>query len=82
MKSAAIFAIAAAITSVATPAFAQPEGTFGQAKISYDQKSEKYCVKQTLPSTIVPSISCRTAAQWSEAGLTISRKPAVQLARR
>ncbi|MDX3901093.1 MAG: hypothetical protein QHC40_11390 [Sphingobium sp.] len=82
MKTATIVAIAAALTSLAAPALAQPEGSFGKAKVTFDRKLNKYCLKEVLPSTIVPAISCRTAEDWAQAGLTISHKPAVQLARR
>ncbi len=82
MKTATIVAIAAALTSIAAPAFAQPEGTFGKAKVTFDQKTNKYCLKEVPPSAIVPAISCRTVEDWAQAGLTISHKPAVQLARR
>ncbi|NWK96161.1 hypothetical protein DM806_10810 [Sphingobium lactosutens] len=76
---AAIIAVAAAITGVAAPAAAQDQG---KVKVSYDAKTQKYCVKQVLPSSIVPSIRCRTASEWADVGVTITHKPAVQLAQR
>ncbi|MDI1294572.1 MAG: hypothetical protein PSY12_01560 [bacterium] len=82
MKIAAIIAITAAVTTVAAPAFAQPTGTFGKAKVTYNQKANTYCLKEVLPSTIVPQITCRTVQDWADAGLKITRKPAVQLAQR
>lgn len=79
---AAILASTTVVTAAATPAFAQPQGQFGQAKVSYNQKTDSYCIKEVRPSSIVPQISCRTAKAWADAGLTITRKPAVQLAQR
>ena len=37
MKTIAIIAAAAAMTVAAAPAFAQPEGQFGNAKVSYEK---------------------------------------------
>ncbi|HUD94546.1 hypothetical protein [Sphingobium sp.] len=79
---AAIIAVAAAMTSIAAPAAAQDQGNFNKPKVSYNAKTQEYCVKQVLPSSIVPSIQCRTASEWADAGLTITHKPAVQLAQR
>lgn len=77
---AAIIAAAAAIGSFAAPAAAQ--GQYGKPKVSYDAKTQHYCIKQVQPSSIVPTVKCRTASKWTEAGVTITRKPAVQLAQR
>ncbi|WP_278394049.1 hypothetical protein [Sphingobium yanoikuyae] len=82
MKTIAIIAAAAAMTVAASPAFAQPEGKFGNAKVSYEEKTDRYCFREVQPSTLVPRVDCRSKQDWADAGLTISRKPAVQLAQR
>lgn len=83
MKTIAIVAvIAAAMTTAATPAFAKYEGRFGEGKVTYNQKTNKYCVRIADPSSILPHTLCRTAEAWADAGLTITRKPATQLAQR
>jgi hypothetical protein len=81
-KSAAIIAIAAAMTTIATPAFAQPEGRFGSAKITYNEKTNKYCLREARPNSPIPAVTCRTADAWADAGLTITRKASTQLAQR
>ncbi|MDF0544750.1 hypothetical protein PX699_20585 [Sphingobium sp. H39-3-25] len=81
-KSAAIVAIAAVMTTVASPAFAKPEGRFGSAKITYNEKTNKYCLRTAQPSSLIPSVTCRTADAWADAGLTITRKASTQLAQR
>ncbi|QJR01845.1 hypothetical protein HH800_06300 [Sphingobium yanoikuyae] len=80
MKTIAIIAAAAAMTVAATPAFAQPVGKFGN--VSYEEKTDRYCFREVQPSTLVPRVDCRSRQDWADAGLTISRKSAVQLARR
>ncbi|EQB12760.1 hypothetical protein [Sphingobium lactosutens] len=80
MKTIIIATVAAAF--VATPALAQPEGTFGRAKVSYDEQSDTYCFRETPAGSMVPRTECRTKAEWAQAGLTISRKPSMQLAQR
>ncbi len=82
MKTIAIIAAAAAMTVAATPAFAQPVGKFGNAKVSYEEKTDRYCFREAQSGTLVPRVDCRSKQDWAEAGLTISRKPAVQLAQR
>lgn len=83
MKPAiAIVAIVAGMTSLAAPASAQVQGSFGNAKVTYNAKTEKYCFRETRPSSLVPSIQCRTASEWADLGLTITRKPATQFAQR
>ncbi|ETI63827.1 hypothetical protein C100_10480 [Sphingobium sp. C100] len=81
MKTIAIIA-AAAIAAVATPAFAQPEGTFGRAKVSFDETTDSYCFREVPAGSLVPRTDCRTKGEWADAGLKITRKPAVQLAQR
>ncbi|MGA1808077.1 hypothetical protein VHN57_11460 [Sphingobium sp. WW5] len=82
MKTIAIIAAAAAMTVAAAPAFAQPEGQFGNAKVSYEKKTDRYCFREVQPSTLVPRVDCRSKQEWAEAGLTISHQSPFQLARR
>ena len=82
MKTVAIIAVVAAMTTAAAPAFAKSEGRFGEGKVTYNQKTGKYCVRIADPSTILPHTICRTADAWADAGLTITRKPATRLAQR
>ncbi|MDH2133733.1 hypothetical protein N5J77_21595 [Sphingobium yanoikuyae] len=82
MKTITIIAAATAMTVAAAPAFAQPEGEFGNAKVRYEEKTDRYCFREVQPSTLVPRVDCRSKQDWADAGLTISRKPAVQLAQR
>ncbi|PJG48644.1 hypothetical protein CAF53_10655 [Sphingobium sp. LB126] len=82
MKIATIFAIAAAMTMAATPAFAKSEGRFGEGKVTYNPRSGKYCIRFADPGSIMLHSICRTADAWADAGLTITRKPATQLAER
>jgi hypothetical protein len=82
MKTIAIIAAATAMAVAAAPAFAQPEGQFGNAKVSYEEKTDRYCFREVQPGTLVPRVDCRSKQDWADAGLTISRKPAVQLAQR
>jgi hypothetical protein len=80
--AAAVAVATIAVSAAATPAFAQQNGVT-HAKVRYDVKTDRYCVRATLPSTIVPMAQCRSKAQWAQNGLTINHeKPAVQLARR
>jgi len=81
--AAAIVAATVAVSAAATPAFAQDQGKIGTAKIRYDAKTDRYCVRDTLPSTIVPMSQCRSKTEWAQNGLTIHHNQSVvQLARR
>ncbi|AUW56897.1 hypothetical protein C1T17_01235 [Sphingobium sp. SCG-1] len=82
MKAIAIIAIAAASMTVASPAFAKPQGTFGRATVSFNQKTNTYCFKEAREDSHIPHTECRTKEEWADAGLTITRKPAVQLVQR
>lgn len=82
MKSIAIVVIAAVMTTAAAPAFARAEGSFGRAKVTFNEKTNTYCFKEEQAGSLVPRVDCRTKAEWSDAGLTITHKPAVQLAQR
>lgn len=79
---AAIAAATIAVSAAATPAFAQPTGTYGQAKVRYDQKTEGYCFKEVVTGSLIPVTTCQSKEEWAQAGLTISHKPTVQLAQR
>ena len=67
---------------IATPALAQPEGTFGRAKVSYDARTDSYCFREAPAGSLVPRTDCRSKAKWALAGLTISHKTTVQMAQR
>jgi len=81
MKSIVIVS-AIALTTLATPALAQPEGTFGRAKVSYDARTDSYCFREAPAGSLVPRTDCRSKAEWAQAGLTISHKATVQMAQR
>lgn len=80
--TAAVVAAAIAVSAASTPAFAQSQGSFGKAKVTYDQKNDRYCFRETLSGSLAPTIRCRSKAQWAQAGLTITHKSSVQLAQR
>ena len=82
MKTITIIAAATAMTVAAAPAFAQPEGKFGNAKVRYEEKTDRYCFREVQPSTLVPRVDCHSKQEWAEAGLTISHQSPFQLARR
>ncbi|MCP1469992.1 hypothetical protein J3E64_001679 [Sphingobium sp. OAS761] len=80
--AAAVVAATLAVSAAATPAFAQPEGTFRGARVTYDQKTDRYCFRETVSGSRIPMVECRSKQDWAQAGLTISRKSTVQLAQR
>ncbi|WP_298400315.1 hypothetical protein [Sphingobium sp.] len=81
--AAAVIAAAVTVSATATPAFAQPEGRFGAAKVTYDQKTDRYCFREPVAGSLIPATRCRSKADWAEQGLTITRtKAPVQLAQR
>ncbi|WP_242128386.1 hypothetical protein [Sphingobium sp. Sx8-8] len=82
MKNSIFIAAIAAAATLATPSFARVEGRFGEAKMTLNEKTGKYCLKQSVPGRINPLVTCRTADARADAGLTITRKPATQLAQR
>lgn len=82
MKIIAVIAIAASISTAATPAFAKAEGSFGREKVSFNEKTNRYCFKYARPDSRIPYNECRTKEDWAQAGLTITHKPAIQLAQR
>lgn len=82
MKIIAAIAIAASISIAATPAFAKAQGSFGREKVSFNEKTNKYCFKHARPDSLIPHNECRTKQEWAQAGLTITHKPAIQLAQR
>lgn len=80
--AAAIAAATLAISAASTPAFAQAKGSFGKAKVNYNQKTDRYCFRETMSGSLAPVIQCQSKAKWAQDGLTISHKPAVLLAQR
>ncbi|MHA6769402.1 hypothetical protein [Sphingobium ummariense] len=80
--AAAVVAATVAISAAATPAFAQPEGSYRGAKVTYQKDSDRYCFRQTVTGSLIPVTDCRSKKEWAQAGLTISRKSTVQLAQR
>ncbi|KQN07996.1 hypothetical protein ASE85_17365 [Sphingobium sp. Leaf26] len=80
--TAAIVVATVAVSAAATPAFAQPQGRFGDAKVTYHAKTDRYCFRETRSGSRAPLVQCRTKADWAQNGLTISRVSQVQLAQR
>jgi hypothetical protein len=80
--AAAVAAATLAISAASTPAFAQSQGSFGKAKVTYDVKTDRYCFRETVTGSLVPVTQCQSKADWARNGLTISRKSTVQLAHR
>jgi uncharacterized protein YdeI (BOF family) len=80
--AAAVAAATLAISAASTPAFAQSQGSFGKAKVTYDVKTDRYCFRETVTGSLVPVTQCQSKADWARNGLTISRKSTVQLAQR
>lgn len=80
--AAAVVAATVAVSAASTPAFAQ-ETNAANIKVRYDVAADRYCVRATVPSAIVPVVQCRSKTEWARNGVTINHiKPAVQLARR
>ncbi len=88
MKTIALIAAVAVATvtvsAASTPTFAQDQvqGRFGDAKVTYDAKNDRYCFQERVTGSLIPAKECRSKSDWAEAGLTISRKSTVQLAQR
>lgn len=80
--AAAITAAAIVVSAAGTPAFAQAQGSFGAAKVTYDSKTNSYCFKEKVTGSLIPVTQCRSRSEWAQAGLTITHKSAVQLAQR
>ncbi|MFD1106998.1 hypothetical protein [Sphingobium olei] len=80
--AAAVIAATVAVSAASTPAFAQAEGRFGTAKVTYDEKTDRYCFRENVTGSLVPVSVCRTKTDWAKDGLTIHHKPAVVLAQR
>ncbi|MFC3442930.1 hypothetical protein ACFOKF_17290 [Sphingobium rhizovicinum] len=80
--AAAIVAAAVTVSATATSAFAQSEGRFGAAKVSYHEATGRYCVRQAQASSRVPLVQCRSKTDWAQQGVTITHKAPVQLAQR
>jgi hypothetical protein len=80
--AAAVVAATVAVSAASTPAFAQAEGRFGTAKVTYQENTGRYCIRNRDAGQLVQKTSCKSKAQWAELGLTIKHKPAVVLAQR
>lgn len=81
--AAAVAVAAIAVSATATPAFAKAQGRFEGAKVTYDQKTDRYCFHETVTGSLIPVTQCRSKAEWALRGLTIRHAPAsVQMARR
>ncbi|WP_311267591.1 hypothetical protein [Sphingobium sp. WCS2017Hpa-17] len=80
--AAAVVAATLAVSAAATPAFAQPQGRFGDTKVTYHAKTDRYCFREIRNGSRAPLVQCRTKAEWAQNGLTISRVSPVQLAQR
>jgi hypothetical protein len=80
--AAAIVAATLAVSAASTPAFAEAQGSFGHAKVTYDAKTDRYCFRETVTGSLIPVAQCQSKAEWARNGLTISRKSSVQLAQR
>ncbi|BBF71838.1 MULTISPECIES: hypothetical protein [Sphingomonadaceae] len=79
---AAVAVATVAVSAASTPAFAQAQGSFGAAKVTYDARTDRYCFKETVTGSLIPVIRCRSKGEWAQDGLTISHKPAAQFAQR
>ena len=80
--AAALVAATVAVSAASTPAFAQVQGSFGTMKVTYNAKTNRYCFRETRPSTPVAATQCGSKEMWAREGLTITRTRSVQLARR
>ena len=80
--AAAVAVATVAISAAATPAFAQAEGRFQTAKVTYNAKTDRYCFRWNVTGMLTPVSECRTKAEWAQEGLTIHHKSAVVLAQR
>ena len=82
MKTIAIIALAAAITTAATPVFAKAPNTASNDKVTFNAKANTYCFKEARADSRIPHVECRTKEDWADAGLTITHKQPVHLAQR
>lgn len=74
--------VAANVALVSTPAFAQPEGKAGTAKVTYDRESGEYCFSDVVTGSRIAKTDCRSKAEWADAGIQIRHEDKVELARR
>ena len=80
--AAAIVAATVAVSAAATPAFAQAEGRFGAAKVSYNANTGRYCFRDRSNGALIPTTVCKTKVDWARQGLTIRHQRSVELAQR
>lgn len=82
MKATIAIIAATVLAAASAPAFAQAEGSFDGAKVTYNAKKNAYCFTEARTGSLIPQTECRSKAEWADAGLNIAHKPAVQLAQR
>jgi hypothetical protein len=80
--AAAVAVAAVAVSAAASPAFAKPQASFDGARVTYDQKADRYCFSRTVTGALIPAKQCRTKEDWAREGVVIQHKNAVELARR
>ncbi|HWI85687.1 MAG TPA: hypothetical protein VNT42_05100 [Sphingomonas sp.] len=81
MNAFATTLFAATLSVVAVPALAGPPRGANEIKVTYNAKSNKYCISQLITGSRVPRSECRSKADWSKEGLLIG-EPAVKLAQK
>jgi hypothetical protein len=81
--TAAMIVAGLTVSAAATPAFAKSEGRFGNARVTYQADSGRYCFREARTGSLIPMTTCRSKAEWAQQGLTIRHKAAtVQMAQR
>jgi hypothetical protein len=82
--TAAVIVAGLTVSAAATPAFAKAEGRFGNARVTYQADSGRYCLRETRTGSLIPATACRSKGEWAQEGLTIRHKAVapVQLAQR
>lgn len=74
-------AVATLIASTAAPVLAgEPSGE--KQKLTYDPKSDKYCMKAEFTGTRMAKSICRTREQWANEGVVIPQKADTAIAKR
>ncbi|MES3081251.1 hypothetical protein [Sphingomonas faeni] len=75
MTSIILKSLALATVLVASaPAFAAPSNLQQKTVLKFDAKTGQYCVTEpAMTGTRINRKICRTAAQWSEAGLSMPK---------
>ena len=69
--------VAAAALASALPAFAMPVQTSTRTVLKYDARTQKYCVTDPAPTgSHIMQITCKTADEWTAAGLRMPTRTA------